>query len=333
MSIRQSQWQQTVEVLKSSHELWGAGLSKSHYIEFLNQQLTHPYGKRNLRFMVYEKDGQVVSSCKLYRLEMKAKSQTVPILGVGAIFTPSAFRGQGHAGQMLEEVIELAESEGHAGLVLYSEIGTDFYEQYDFLDLGETNFVCDLSNANRALQNYLDKAKKRSPAELKLAPLISRNEETLAFLHSHYRRWLGHHSLRFLRSPESWSFKIMKERFLYHHCQLPWPQIKVLQASNACGQASYALVEWAAGKLRVLEAIGSDAAMPSLWLDIVTLAYREGLNYIHGWVGTAPEALGQLYVFDRGWGRPMLLPLNDQIESLLAEGKFSPCPFLELDHL
>ncbi len=291
----------------------GAGLSKSHYIDFLNQQLTHPYGKRNLRFMVYEKEGQVLSSCKLYRLSLKAFSESLPILGVGAIFTLKPFRGQGHAGQMLEEVIDLAASEGYTGLVLYSEIGISFYEAYDFVDLGETNFVLDLSTANSTLKHYLEKAKKCSFSDLILEPFTNCNEETLAFLHSHYRRWLSHHGLRFLRSPDSWSFKIMKEKFISHHSTLPWPQIKVLKSSNAHGQKGYALLEWASGKLRVLEAIGSEASMPSLWQDIVTLSYHQGLNYIHGWVGAKPDIFGQLYVFDRGWGRPMLLPLSDKI--------------------
>jgi len=56
----------------------------------------------------------------------------VETLGIGALFTPRARRGRGHASALVERLTEEARANGAALAMLFSEIGTPFYERLGF---------------------------------------------------------------------------------------------------------------------------------------------------------------------------------------------------------
>jgi hypothetical protein len=53
--------------------------------------------------------------------------------GIGAVFTPPALRGRGHASELIERILERERLEGAALGALFSEIGEGFYQRLGFV--------------------------------------------------------------------------------------------------------------------------------------------------------------------------------------------------------
>src|SRR5688500_13364013 len=62
-------------------------------------------------------------------LDAQLDGRDVRVLGIGAVFTPAEARGRGHATRLLELLMDEARASGAAAAMLFSEIGTAFYER------------------------------------------------------------------------------------------------------------------------------------------------------------------------------------------------------------
>jgi hypothetical protein len=87
----------------------------------------------------------LLASAKRYDFHAVVGSNHVPILGIGAVFTPEALRGRGHAHALIESMVEDAVARGCAYALLFSEIGTAYYERAGFRVLPRTLVSLDVA--------------------------------------------------------------------------------------------------------------------------------------------------------------------------------------------
>jgi len=331
MTIARAEWHEILGVLHETHRIWSVGMNRSDYQRFLELQLAHAWSRRHYRYMVSKRAGQVASSCKLYDLGMTSRGERFRVAGVGAVFTQEKFRGTGCAGDLIDDVIELAEAEGYDGLLLYTEIGTEFYAQFGFEELGS----CDVTLS-------------APPESVTVTPLMVPRQltiEDVPLIAPHHTRWLRKQPYGIVRSLSYWHYKLSKESFIRRHSSLPWPTIELVLSEQSGG--GYMLMEQGDSTLRLIEIVGGEEARIDLWRQGLSYAGAQGITRLRGWEALARDlAPGyslnsllpdyhahdrsqQIHSFDREWGEPMLLAINDRLSAWTNE---FPCPLLELDH-
>ncbi len=327
MKLVTADWREILKVLHQTFEIWSPGLDRQGYYFYVWRQMSHPWSRKNFRFLVYRDRETVVASCKLYDIELAGRGITHRFAGVGAVFTQLAFRGLGHAKRMLVKVIDRCRRQGYDGLLLFSDIGPDYYEKLGFQDLGCNEFFMYIPDTGGG------ESEPAPPAEiaslLELEPRVTPGElEHIPILERHYSRWLRRQPFGFARSPEYWSFKLGREIFLHHHSQWSWPRTELVEVPGTEG--GYAIIEYSARTLRALEIAGPADARLMLWQSLFALALKRGARRIRAWEGLRPDFMKHPNLAERQWGCPMILPLRREIESW---SNFRPCPILELDHL
>ena len=119
-------------ILDSTHPLWGEGLGRDAYGRWNRAQLQTPWGRDHLRRVALVREGEVMASAKRYDLTAVVGGESMPVLGVGAVFTPTAHRGQGHAASLLRAMHTEAHARGCRWALLFSEIGPDYYERLGY---------------------------------------------------------------------------------------------------------------------------------------------------------------------------------------------------------
>jgi predicted N-acetyltransferase YhbS len=335
MTIAVAEWQELLPVLHETYRIWSTGLSKSEYQQYIRAQMSSPWARRHYRHMVHKRAGKIVSSCKLYDLKMSARGSDFRVLAIGAVYTLEEHRGQGCATSLLEEVIALAETEGYDALMLYSEIGTDFYTHFGFEEMGSADFSLVIKCTR---EEELNGSEERTR-------FLQHSD--IPFLQQHHARWLRRQPYGVVRTQEYWHFKLAKERYLQRHSRLSWPALELLTVNENGGDSGYMITEQSGQTVRLLELVGTDNARIELWKRLLTRAVAFGADHIRGWEGgvrdLAPSfsiaaalpsdfSLSQfepLMYYDREWGVAMILPLAKGVE---VWSTVFPCPLLELDH-
>jgi len=327
MELVSADWREILEVLNETFEIWSPGLDRQSYYHYVWRQMTHPWSRKNFRFLVYRDGTTVVASCKQYEIELSARGVPHRFAGIGAVFTRHAFRGQGHARRMLVEIIERCRRDGYAGLLLFSDIGAAYYEELGFVDLGCNEFFMYLPDSGGA-----DAGAETAPevtALLELEPRVTAVElEHIPVLSRHYNRWLRRQPFGFERSHQYWAFKLRREIFLNAHSRWSWPRMELVEIHEP--EPGYALIEYSAKTLRTLEIVGPAESRIKLWQSLLSLALKRGARRIRAWEGLRPIFLKRPQLSGREWGCPMILPLSSDVEEWTS---FRPCPILELDHL
>ncbi len=119
-------------ILDDTYPTWGAGLSFKAYAQWNRAQEITEWGQAHLRRLALMDGGTVLASAKRYDLQMQLDGQPVPTLGVGAVFTPAALRGRGHARAMIAALESEARADGARLALLFSEIGATYYERLGY---------------------------------------------------------------------------------------------------------------------------------------------------------------------------------------------------------
>ena len=118
-------------ILSETHVIWSEGLAREPYARWWALQLKTAWGRGHLRRLALVDGDEVLASAKEYLFDARLDGRTVPVVGLGAVFTLSAHRGKGHARELIERM--LAEASVHADLaLLFSEIGPDYYAKLGF---------------------------------------------------------------------------------------------------------------------------------------------------------------------------------------------------------
>ena len=121
------------QILDETYPTWHEGLTRQAYGQWNIAQTRTPWAKRSLeRVALVDDVGALLSSAKRYRFAARLDGRDVQVLGIGAVFTPPGQRGRGHASALIQQLIDKARADGEAIAMLFSEIGTAFYERLGF---------------------------------------------------------------------------------------------------------------------------------------------------------------------------------------------------------
>jgi GNAT superfamily N-acetyltransferase len=120
------------QVLDETWTLWHDGLTRSAYGAYNDAQIKTSWGAAHLARVGLVQDGELLASAKRYSLTLSIDGERVPALGIGAVFTPPTRRGRGHAPALIERLCEDARREGCRAALLFSEIGSKYYERLGF---------------------------------------------------------------------------------------------------------------------------------------------------------------------------------------------------------
>jgi predicted N-acetyltransferase YhbS len=120
-------------ILDDTFTLWHDGLSRENYSRSWAAQLRTPWGAAHLDRVALVDGPHVVSSAKRYDLSLRLDGRIRRVLGIGAVFTATAYRGRGGARELITRMLESAVAEGQEFAMLFSEIDPAFYERLDFV--------------------------------------------------------------------------------------------------------------------------------------------------------------------------------------------------------
>jgi GNAT superfamily N-acetyltransferase len=119
-------------ILDGTYPIWNEGISRQAYSRWNQAQMATAWGRNHLRRVALVEGDQVLSSAKDYRFRAHADGRLVSVLGIGAVFTPPELRGRGHARTLIDRLLAQARDEGCALALLFSEIGSAYYEGMGF---------------------------------------------------------------------------------------------------------------------------------------------------------------------------------------------------------
>ena len=122
-------------ILDDTFPVWGEGLDRAAYGRYNRAQLAAPWGSTHIRRVAIVENGRLLATAKRYDLTGRIDGRPVRILGLGAVFTPVAERGHGHAGTLLRRLLDEAAAEGFGLALLFSEIDPRYYEHLGFRQL------------------------------------------------------------------------------------------------------------------------------------------------------------------------------------------------------
>lgn len=120
------------EILSATFELWHEGLARADYPRYYRGQLATPWGRERLARWALVDEGQLLASAKTYHFDATLEGRAVRVCGLGAVFTQPAHRGRGHAGRLVERLLARAADDGFDLALLFSEIGSPYYERFGF---------------------------------------------------------------------------------------------------------------------------------------------------------------------------------------------------------
>lgn len=121
-------------ILDESHRIWSDGLTRRDYGRYNALQMRTPWGARHLRrLLLVDDQGEVLSSAKQYDLAVRVSGRALRAIGIGAVFTPEAHRGRGHARALIDEMLDRAAADGAEHALLFSEIDPDYYASAGFV--------------------------------------------------------------------------------------------------------------------------------------------------------------------------------------------------------
>jgi len=125
-------------ILDASYPIWHEGLSRRAYGQWWDAQQRTAWARDNLRRYALieragaEDDGRVLASAKRYAFGAVFDGESIRVMGVGAVFTQPDARGRGHARALLERMLDGGAQDGFDAALLFSEIGSSYYERCGF---------------------------------------------------------------------------------------------------------------------------------------------------------------------------------------------------------
>jgi predicted N-acetyltransferase YhbS len=120
------------QIYDETWPIWSEGLSRAAYERYNRAQMATPWGKTHLDRLALVDGQTLLASGKRYRLIVRLHGVEAPCLGIGAVFTPPALRGRGHAAALIHAMLEEAENDGAHYALLFSEIDPAYYARLGF---------------------------------------------------------------------------------------------------------------------------------------------------------------------------------------------------------
>jgi GNAT superfamily N-acetyltransferase len=124
------------DVLPLTAELWAGDRSYDLYVQHVNAIARCGYGRRHYRTIGLYDGDRLVSSFKRYERVLRAGStKRLRAVGIGAVYTPPAFRGRGYASAMLAMELDRSRAQGCDLAYLFSDIRPQFYLDLGFVEM------------------------------------------------------------------------------------------------------------------------------------------------------------------------------------------------------
>jgi GNAT superfamily N-acetyltransferase len=122
------------EIIDATYPIWNEGLTRDNYARWNAAQMRTAWGKDHLRrFALVDDGGRWVASAKRYLLPIRLDGVNGVMCGLGAVFTRPDERGRGHAGEIINQLIDRSRMEGATLAGLFSEIGEQLYRRLGFV--------------------------------------------------------------------------------------------------------------------------------------------------------------------------------------------------------
>lgn len=281
--------------------MWSEGLTRAAYGQWNRAQLKTPWGSRHLqRFALLDEQGNLLASAKRYRHDVRLDGREGWMAGIGAVFTPEAQRGRGHATRLVEMLIERERAAGALLAGLFSEIGAEFYERLGFraVPLDEVTVNVRLHGGSPAML-------VRSGGERDLADIAA----------MHVARTAG---VRFAlrRDPSVINYALSKKRLLAGLGPPGLRQLEFFATEEGASAVAYVILSENANGWTLEEAGDRDPAGARIGAMLQVLMAREPANrtpLIRAWWPRSMPVPPQLELTDRSDSRDifMVRPLAD----------------------
>ncbi|MBI4469399.1 MAG: GNAT family N-acetyltransferase [Acidobacteria bacterium] len=263
MTLVEASTEQVREVLERTHSLWSEGLPLAAYQTYWLSLLSSPWGRRNLRYLLWHRgSGQWLSSFKLYTLRARCEGKELKLAGIGAVFTPEEHRSHGHARAMLLEASDLLSAEAFDAALLFSDIGTRYYQDLGFQPLPSHEFRADL-------------VPEPPPGGLGVpAP----GSPDWVGAERVYEDWSAGQPYSMLRDHDYWDFLRLR-RLL----KPPASGVPACTLHLVTGGPVYVLAEANESALRLMESVGSVNRLRDAMARLIGWARTQGVKRIQGW--------------------------------------------------
>ena len=130
LEIHPASESERVQIYRNNYEMWGGkGLSLEEHIEWGLNLPRHDRGE----FVAGHCEGKLVASLVVFRLKFLLRGKVVPGMGIGGVFTVSAYRQRGFAAQMLRWAEEREHASGSAISLLFSDIDPTYYARLGYV--------------------------------------------------------------------------------------------------------------------------------------------------------------------------------------------------------
>jgi predicted N-acetyltransferase YhbS len=195
------------QILDASYDLWGEGLTRRGYGQYNAAQVRTTWGRKNLARLALVENGRLLATAKRYDLTARIGTRTIPMLGIGAVFTPPDLRGRGLARNLIDLMISEAAQDGIQAALLFSEIGPDYYARLGFTEIPIETVTLDVKTTP------LDVARGRrqgSPA----VPVRSGDDRDIEHIAGISRRVSDRFSFALERGAEFIQFGLTRKRLL-----------------------------------------------------------------------------------------------------------------------
>jgi len=296
-------------IYRESHGLWGAGLTRADYLGLWHDISRTDWARCHAHFQVWlDEASGVLSSLKVYFPLARIGERVDRLVVLGAIFTPSGMRRRGFATEMIRHVLKQAHDQGRPLALLFSDIGTAFYEQMGFRTL----------NAQEQW-SPLWRARRSAPRGWKLQPM---EPSDVGEIRQAHQASLARRSLAVVRDDAHWEFlRVRSESFFARLADS-----RVVQRCRVVRYEGkfigYVLSVEGHGEWNVREA-GAAGGDPQRIADVLRLdaqrARRAGMVRFYGWL--PPEVVEELPEWRietrrRQRAVPMILPLDGTDEAV-----------------
>jgi hypothetical protein len=288
-------------ILDLTYPLWHEGLTREAYGRWNAAQMRTAWGSQHLqRLALVDEAGALLSSAKRYRLRAVVDGRTVAICGIGALFTPIERRGRGHAGALVERVVEAERARGAAFAALFTEIDPAFYERLGFRSVPIDEVTVDV--ARRA----------GAPAMLVRAG----HESDLPALASMHEARSASSRIRLARDPSLIHFALAKKRLLAGLGPMGLRQVEFHVVEEGASAVAYVILSTSAHGWTLDECGDRDPAGARLGALLQVLVAREPSQrppIVRAWWPRAFQVPPQLALRDRIDARDvfMLRPLGE----------------------
>jgi GNAT superfamily N-acetyltransferase len=110
-------------ILESTCATWHQGLDRQAYRKLDTARMKTAWGARRQRRYALVEGRDLLASAKQYDLTGVLDRRPVRICGIGSVFTEQAHRGAGHAGELVEHLLDDAARDGAELALLFSAGG------------------------------------------------------------------------------------------------------------------------------------------------------------------------------------------------------------------